>query len=192
MTEVELKAVLSPEQAVSLPGRLADLGFVPGDIVQEQDLYYNAPHRDFRTTDEALRLRTITGSRNETVLTYKGPKRDSRSNTRLEHETSVGDSRTVQDILLSLGFCPVLTVCKDRRTYHLDAVTVCLDQVEGLGSYLELEHLLPDESGREVAVDGLLSLLDRLGVQRQALERRSYLELLLATTQAGGVSKQEE
>ena len=51
-----------------------------------------------------------------------------------------------------------------------------------MGPFLELEHLLPDGAERETAVSGLLDLLDRLGVSRQALERRSYLELLLGRT----------
>ena len=184
MTEVEIKATLAPALAAALPERLAGLGFVPEGAVQERDLYFNAPHRDFRRSDEALRLRTVSGSRQGTVITYKGPKADSRSNTRQEYETALGEYETARAILLALGFSPVLTVSKGRRAFRRGPVTACLDQVEGLGSFLELERLLPEESGRDEAVDGLLALLDELGVARQALERRSYLELLLASRQA--------
>ena len=191
MTEVEIKAALTPALAAALPERLAGLGFVPAESVQERDLYFNAPHRDFRRSDEALRLRTVAGSRRETVITYKGPKTDGRSNTRQEYETALGEEETAKAILLALGFSPVLTVSKDRRTFCRGPVTACLDQVAGLGGFLELEHLLPDEAGRDEAVDELLSLLGRLGVAEQALERRSYLELLLAAGQ-GRHGKREE
>ena len=77
----------------------------------------------------------------------------------------------------------MFTVDKERRTFLRDGVTACLDQVEGLGSYLELERLLPDSGDRDAAVDGLLALLEDLGVSRRALERRSYLELLMAPAQ---------
>ena len=40
--------------------------------VHERDIYYNAPHRDFGITDEALRLRYAGGS---CTLTYKGKKK---------------------------------------------------------------------------------------------------------------------
>lgn len=191
MTEVELKAALTAELMAALPERLAGLGFVPDEDVRERDLYFNAPHRDFRETDEALRLRTVSGSRQETVITYKGAKTDHRSNTRLEYETALGEGETARAILLALGFSPVLTVSKHRRTFRRGDVTACLDQVEGLGSFLELEHLLQDESGRDSAVDELLALLGRLGVERQSLERRSYLELLLTARMRPGSGQEE-
>ena len=58
MLEVELKAALLPEQADVLPNVLAALHFAEQAAVQETDIYFNAPDRDFRKTDEALRLRT--------------------------------------------------------------------------------------------------------------------------------------
>ena len=69
---------------------------------------------------------------------------------------------------------------KLRREYRLDDVTLCLDEVTGLGAYLELETLAPSEEDREAAVNRLLTLLDRLGVSRDRLTRHSYLELLAA------------
>ena len=182
MTEVELKVVLTGPMAAALPARLAELGFTMGECHQETDLYFNGGGRDFRKTDEALRLRRAlsAGGDGTTFVTYKGPKRDPRSNTRLEYETVVGNFDTARDILCALGFQPVFTVEKVRQTFLRGPVTACLDQVNGLGDFLELEHLLPDGAARDPAVDELLALLDGLGIARQALERRSYLELLLS------------
>lgn len=183
MTEVELKAVLTEAQAGALPARLTALGFAPGETVRETDLYCNGDHRDFWKTDEALRLRRVSAGGTERVLlTYKGPKEDARSNTRREYETAVGGLDTARAILGALGFRPVFTVTKERRTFLRDGVTACLDRVEGLGSFLELERLLPEDGNRDAAVDGLLALLEALGVSPQALERRSYLELLAGRT----------
>ena len=103
----------------------------------------------------------------------------------------LGEGETAKSILLALGFSPVLTVSKERQTFRRGPVTACLDQVAGLGSFLELEQLLPDESGRDEAVDELLSLLGRLGVAEQSLERRSYLELLLASGQGRHRNREE-
>ena len=57
-------------------------------------------------------------------------------------------------------------------------MTLCLDEVTGLGFFLELETLTPNETARAAAVDRLLEMLDRLGIARMRLTRRSYLELL--------------
>ena len=186
MLEAELKAALEGRTLEELEAAARAMGFCPRQVLRETDLYFNGVDRNFAQTDEALRLRSAQqlepAGEAVTCLTYKGPKEDRRSNTRLEYETAVGDLDTARAILQALGFEAVCTVSKTRQTFRLGEVTACLDQVDGLGPFLELEHLLPDGAERETAVSGLLDLLDRLGVSRQALERRSYLELLLGRT----------
>lgn len=181
MMEVEVKVSLTADQADGLPAQLAALGFVPWETVLEEDLYYNAPDRDFRQTDEALRLRRVSGSRKETLLTYKGPKEDVPVKSRPEYETGITDAQTARSILSSLRFSPAGAVTKERRTFLRPPITACLDQVTGLGSFLELEHLVPEAEKREAAVEGLLELLAALEIPQTALERRSYLEMVQRT-----------
>lgn len=186
MIEVELKAALTAAQAAELPSRLPALGLVPRAELRETDLYFNGGGRDFRRTDEALRLRScrdLTAGTAETLLTYKGPKEDPRSNTRIEYETAVGDLDTARKLLEALGFTAQYTVDKVRREFADRNITLCLDTVEGLGDFLELEILL-EAGDREAAVDRLLALLDRLEISREALSRKSYLELLLIRDRA--------
>lgn len=184
MIEVELKAALTEEQAEAMEQVLKALGFRPHRTVREIDVYLNGgPERDFRRTDEALRLRTcrdLSAGTEETLLTYKGPKLDERSSTRREYETTVGDLETAQSLLGALGFAAAYTIDKERQTMIREKITVCLDRVAGLGPYLELE-ILQESGSQEQAVDGLLHLLDSLKVSREALTRKSYLELLMAS-----------
>ena len=169
MTEVEIKATLAPALAAALPERLTSLGFVPAENVQEQDLYFNASHRDFRRSDEALRLRTVAGSRQETVITYKGPKTDGRSNTRQEYETSLGEGETAKSILLALGFSPVLTVSKERQTFRRGPVTACLDQVAGLDSFLDTD---PEHYG----LSGSPTQVERIFPPENDVQREQWTE----------------
>ena len=104
---------------------------------------------------------------------------DQISNTRTEHETAVADGETAKKLLEALGYRPVFTVDKTRYTYRLDDVTLCMDDVVGLGKFLELETLAASEACRETSVARLLTLLDRLGVARERLTRQSYLEMLM-------------
>ena len=183
MTEVELKARLTEAQAAGMAETLASLGFAPKQNSREVDVYFNGNLRDFRKSDEALRLRSRTdldAGATETLWTYKGPKADPRSNTRTEYETAVGELEIAKHILESLGFEAAYTVEKVRREVQRGSVTVCLDQVTGLGAFMELEILL-DGGDRDGAVESLLALLDTLGVSREALSRKSYLELLIAS-----------
>src|SRR5262245_47640848 len=71
MLEIEVK--YRAQDATSFDDRLRALGATPTADRQDADAYYNAPHRDFAVTDEALRVRRI-GEQN--YVTYKGPRKD--------------------------------------------------------------------------------------------------------------------
>jgi adenylate cyclase, class 2 len=150
--------------------------------LMEADQYFNAPDRDFAQTDEALRLRQI-GDNN--FVTYKGPKIDSQTKTRTEIEVPLapGDA-TAKDfarLLVHLKYRPVSIVRKQRIIAHLRReafdMEVCLDDVDGLGKYIELEILAPPAS-LEGARQVLFKVAKDLGLETS--ERRSYLEMVLA------------
>lgn len=179
MLEVEVKYPVS--EFAALEKRLAEEKARCDGVREEADHYFNAPDRDFAKTDEALRIRRV-GEAN--FVTYKGPKRDARTKTRTEIEVGLaaGD-RTAVDfmrLLEQLGYQPVAVVRKRRRVYHTQRagfdLEICLDEVEGVGRFVELEIQAPEEQlddAREV----LLKLAAEWGFQES--ERRSYLELLL-------------
>ena len=179
MLEAELKASLEGLPTGEPEAAMEALGFIPARVLRQRDDYYNAPDRDFRVTDEALRLRWYEENGvSRVILTYKGPKLGQAASSRTEHETQVLGREQTEKLLLALGYTPAYQVEKLRREFTLGDVTLCLDQVKGLGRYLELELLIPDGGDRKGAENRLLSLLDRLGVSRTALTRSSYLELL--------------
>ena len=148
---------------------------------EDADAYFNAPHRDFARTDEALRTRHI-GARN--FVTYKGPRIDQQTKTRTEVEVPLADGPKPAadfELLLSLlGFRPTATVRKRRRVYSFDRngfhVEACLDDVDRVGQYAELE-IVADEAQLESARAVVLRCASELGLVQA--ERRSYLELLL-------------
>jgi len=182
--EIEMKASLNGVDPERLSAAVERLGFVPIYSCREEDTYYNGIGRDFRETDEALRIRSHTQDGHvEACVTYKGPKQDARSQTRIELETEVASPGTMRAILERLGFRKVLDVCKNRRGYCRSGMNLCLDEVDGLGRFLELEIVAPDgteDAQRETLLDRLFSVLDELGVPRENLTRSSYLELLMA------------
>lgn len=175
MLEVELKFHASDEAA--LLTEIERLGAVPLGIETQRDAYFNHPARDFAETDEALRIRTVDGS---SVVTYKGAVIGASAKTREELETDIGEACCFSTILTRLGFRPTLVVEKVRRSFEVDwdgrRVTVCLDQVTGLGLFCELE-LLSDPNGQAEAERVIWSLAVRLSLGTS--ERKSYLEMLL-------------
>ncbi|HWG90542.1 MAG TPA: class IV adenylate cyclase [Candidatus Thermoplasmatota archaeon] len=170
MIEFEVKA---PVEDPQLPDRLARRGLFVGTHDQ-RDTYYRHPGRDFGTTDEALRLRRVD---DRAELTYKGPKLDAHTKARREITTQVPDPEAMDEILQALGFEPVASVRKHRRSFQVDRFEVDLDEVEGLGMFVEVEVMVPDEREFDSLRSQIFQLLADLGAGTP--ERRSYLELLL-------------
>ena len=178
MYEVELKLRADHE---ALRGRLTTAGADRVESRRQVDTYYDAPHRSFAETDEALRIRREepTNGDDVTKLTYKGPLVEAASKTREEHETVVDDDEALQGVLAGLGFEPAATVRKDRTYFSFEGYTVVLDAVDGLGEFVEIEREVPEaevEAAREEAID----LLEQLGLDPDEQIRTSYLGLLLS------------
>jgi adenylate cyclase class 2 len=158
--EVELKAPCPGAEA-----KVAALGAVHEKTQTQEDTYFTHPSRDFRQTDEALRIRKADGL----VLTYKGPKQSSDVKSREEIEFPVPEDAF--QLLARLGFKKAFTIRKTRRTYGLDGLTLCCDLVEGLGEYVEVESKDQQDSKR------ILSVMAELGVGSEATAK-TYSELL--------------
>ncbi|MFB6268044.1 MAG: class IV adenylate cyclase [Halodesulfurarchaeum sp.] len=191
MFEVEVKVRADHAQ---VDEALSDMGATELGTVTQVDTYFDAPHRDFAQTDEALRLRRERGpdGGEETRITYKGPLVEAASKTRAEHETAVGSAETATKILEAVGFTRAATVRKERTRFEVDELTVTLDTVEGLGEFVEVETAAREdaiEPAREAAYD----ILRALGLDPEAQIRRSYLELLLEDEEtAVGTGEKEQ
>lgn len=172
MIEVEVKV---HAQHADVKERLEELGADHVLDKTQQDTYFSAPHRDFASTDEALRIRR---ENNETRITYKGPKLDEETKTREEHETTVGSAEEARAVFELLGFEKFGTVEKKRQVYELDGTTVTLDDVDGLGEFVEVEKDVDDEAGVDAPRTAILDTLERLGLDADDSVRDSYLELL--------------
>ena len=90
----------------------------------------------------------------------------------------MADGDVCRDILLSLGYRELSPVRKLRQYYHRDTLTACVDQVEGLGSFLELEMLVDTEEERPQALNQIESLLQELDCRMEETTRYSYLFML--------------
>src|SRR5689334_15398433 len=148
MLEIEQKFANADFAAIA--NRLAQWNARLGEEHAEADHYFNAPDRDFARTGEAFRLRRV-GAAN--FLTYKGPKQPGPVKVRTELEIPLRDgdepAEQMVQLLKHLGYRFVAVVRKHRRLFHLPRggfeLTVCLDDVEELGRFCEVEIVAPDE-----------------------------------------------
>lgn len=177
MLEAEVKLALDANAASALRARLAELGAQVRGTHAQTDTYFAHPMRDFKTTDEALRLRSDDALR----ITYKGPKLDPPRKTREEIEFALDtDHASAATLLERLGFRPAAEVKKKRTEWTLPGpppATICLDEVEGLGTFCEIEVLADSVAAGRAVLDEVQALL---GLGDRAPIPESYLELLAA------------
>jgi adenylate cyclase, class 2 len=173
MLEVELKVKIPSLDPVR--GRLQKKGAVSDGRVHEHDIYYNAPHRDFGQTDEAVRVRYTD---DHAVVTYKGPKiKKFGLKAREELNFAVENGNTFETMLDRLGFTKTLEVNKWRENFRLGTAMISLDTVDGLGTFAEIEVIAENEADNPTALIGKIA--KEIGADGEPI-LESYLELLLA------------
>ncbi len=187
--EVELKLPSPDPDRVRL--KLHEIGAEETKSQLQYDLYLDRPVSSFADTDEALRLRRrlpFTSTTDEISalsgpgeITYKGPKLDDLSKTRVEHTIPV---ESVQQVLLlfeHLGFKHVLTVKKRRVYYEIDEIVISIDEVADLGTYVELEIVVTSEDKIASNRERLFKKAREIGLNPEDSIMKSYLELLLSS-----------
>ncbi len=155
------------------PGALRDalrgLGAVAQETEHHVDVFYAHPDRDVVTSDEALRYRRV-GERH--FLTHKGARLPGNRKAREEVELSIGSDPT--DLLEKLGWTPAASLEKVREPWRLGDATVCIDSLDGLGTFAEVEVLDDDLEAASMRVEELVAQLGLEGAERLTT---SYLEL---------------
>ena len=184
MIEVEVK--LPAADLNMIKGKLLKTGFIETAFIEEHDTYFDNEQGDIRANGEALRVREtkdhLTG-KSRAQINFKGRKLDSRTMTREELETGVENGAVCRKILQAIGYMPAEPeVIKDRtmlqKMMQKESVTACLDDVHGLGGFLELEILADSEEKKDAALGKIEDILNSLGYQISDTVRMSYLSML--------------
>jgi len=173
MLEIEVKAKVKSEK--KLEETLRKLGAKFDKEVEEEDIYFAHPSRDFGKTDEALRLRKMAKPKKEFFFTYKGKKIDKITKTREEltiNLESNADYEKTKEILLTLGFREVMKINKRRKLFRFKNFLISIDSVKNLGTFAEIEKKSKKYDAKE-----MLGFMKRLGLKQSIT--KSYLELLM-------------
>ena len=143
--EMEAKFSVADFRAVRRALRAA--GGVYLGTAEHVDEFFDTPERKLYRGDRGLRLRNVRvlrgaagGVKSGWLLTYKGPRQANRSaKVREEIQTHVTDGVALAEILRQAGLKTHLEIKKRRSSYRLGRCLVELDELPGLGGFVEIE-----------------------------------------------------
>jgi len=161
--EVEVKYHVRDLDA--LLAALAARGIALSAPIHQDDQAY-APedwcYGDSKLGVSFVRLRTVDGRH---TFTLKRPAENALSCD--EYETAVADREQMHRAIQAMGFRSTVRIVKVRRAAELPSLSLCVDEVAGLGTFLELERMVPDDAPGEPVQAELAAFVASLGIEAE-------------------------
>jgi predicted adenylyl cyclase CyaB len=166
-TNIEIKAQV--HNFSKLKDLAQSLSTSPEKLILQKDIFFNV-------SQGRLKLRIFDDTAGELIYYERsnqaGPKQ---SNYSITPTTDPLALKTTLDLALkTLG-----TVKKKRLLYMVNQTRIHLDQVEGLGDFMELEVVMQDEQSMQDGETTAKDLMQKLEINEKDLIDRAYLDLLL-------------
>jgi predicted adenylyl cyclase CyaB len=163
---IEIKArVRDFEQIRSRADKMSD---APVEIIPQEDIFFNVEKG-------RLKLRILAPDQSQLIF-YTRP--DQEGPKRSDYHISLSPDPQNLKRVLELAYGVRGVVRKTRYLYLVGQTRIHLDDVEGLGQFMELEVVLDgrqsDDEGQKIAED----LMSTLGVERADLIDGAYMDLL--------------
>lgn len=176
MAEIEVKAKVENFQTVL--DKLKEIGCVTSDPVVQKDtnyirngLEYKNVNRDFTPV---LRVRE---EKDKTTFTIKYNRYKDKALDMVENEVVVSDAATIKEMIKIMDCGEVMKINKTRIKAKYKNYEICLDQVETLGSFIEIETFSENEGGK--VQEELMCFLVSLGVDPKNRVFTGYDEMIL-------------
>jgi homotetrameric cytidine deaminase len=170
---VELKARDPDPEATA--ARCAGFGAAYRGVLTQRDTYFAA-----RTG--RLKLREEDGSGGGELIAYRRADDAQAAESRYVLAPTGTPAELAEALEAALG--TVVVVAKRRRLFLWEGVRIHLDDVDGLGTFVELEGVLPDAGDEATVRSKLARLKAALAIADEALVAVGYADLLQGGPQA--------
>lgn len=157
--EIEIKVKIDSFDVVK--NKFIELGCVWTEPITQDDttfINYVGDYMKWRPNTNFLRIRKM---KNKTLFTLKQSTTDNEL-VSLEKEFEVSDAQELQDSLELMGYHAAVRVVKTRMKTHYKDYEICLDDVEKLGAFIEVEHITDGDPEKSQAA--MVEFLKNIGV----------------------------
>ena len=97
-----------------------------------------------------------------------------------EWENQIEDPKMLMNVLSASGFKEVVVIKKKRKQYSYLDYEINLDEIEGLGKFIEIQLMTDKNTSVEVLRDKLADFINQnFGVAKNELIQLGYVKLML-------------
>lgn len=174
MREIEIKARV--ENKTSILNILQENGIKLSSPIVQRDQVFGLPSVDGGDdTNGAPWLRIRTETRNgKTLQIFTLKKSVTNQMDSIEHETEIHNPVELAAIIGHLGFEPYSDLTKTRQKAKQGEIEICVDTVDKLGNFIEVEKLTEDTADYDSVAAELWRLLESFGVKKSAQVTDGY------------------
>jgi adenylate cyclase class 2 len=175
MKEIEVKAYLNNRETVI--AKLTELGCTLSEPIRQIDTVYSKISNttgDYNSANEHF-LRIRKSSDGKILFTVK--EKMKRHMASKEFETEVSDGEALEQAIFLMGYSIANGLDKTRATAHYKDYEICLDDVQELGSFIEVEKF--SEEDPDKVTEELFQFLTTLGVAREDQVFKKYDTLIM-------------
>ena len=158
MREIELK--FKVDNLDALINKLKEEQCEISTVKMQNDTIYVQDLNDTESKEGSVWLR-VRKENNKIELNYKKQSKKKMESEEIEFEVS--SYELANQFLKALGYLPWVEVNKKRRYSNYKEYNICIDEVEKLGSFVELE-ILVDKDNKEDYELALLEVAKKLGI----------------------------
>lgn len=171
MRNIEIKAKIEdPEGIIS---KLEQTDKHVSAVIKQHDIF-------FHSATGRLKLRKFQDGSGELIQYERQNAITPQLSTYEKVSLNSGDC-LLMDNILTKSNGRIGVVNKTRRLYLIGQTRVHIDNVEGLGDFLELEVVLKEEEDVQIGEDIAKDLMITLGIKEKDLIANAYIDLLTNT-----------
>lgn len=168
MREIELKFRVNDYD--KLMDKLKSLGCEIGELIEQSDSVYVGDLNHVESVKDSIWLR-VRKENDRVELNVK--KQSAKIQESKEVEFGVDSYEKANEFLEVLGYKKWVTVNKRRRYSKYLDYNLCIDEVERLGSFIEVELLVSEDDKKDYLED-IKSVAETLGLDKNDIVNSHY------------------
>lgn len=173
MKEIEVKYRLNDVN--HLIKRLQQLGCKMSDIEDQKDTVYVTDLKNINSNPGSIFLRV---RKNNDKVELNAKKHEKVMQSRMEVEFEVSSYEDANRFLELIGFERWVEVKKKRIHTVYENCNICIDQVDSLGSFVELEYVVDDLESDQEILKKIGEMANKIGIDTTEEVDQYYDEMI--------------